>query len=58
MADLTDHAPEGAPNIDRLLDGFWGVSDLVTDFRNLVDEAARQAETGGNRRVRVWVEQE
>ena len=58
MSLAADHPPEGAPNIDRILDGFWGVSDIVTDFRNLVDEAARQAETGRNRRVRVWVERE
>ena len=55
---VTDHPPEGAPNIDRVLDGFWGVNGLIGDFRDLVEEAARQAEVGGNRRVRVWVEDE
>ena len=58
MSLAAGYPPEGSPNIDRVLDGFWGVSDLVTDFRNLVDEAARRAETGRNRRVRVWVEEE
>ena len=55
---VTDHPPEGAPSIDRVLDGFWGVDGLIGDFRDLVEEAARQAEVGSNRRVRVWVEDE
>ena len=50
--------PTAQPNIDRVLDGFWGVSGLVETFKTLVETAARNAEQGKPRRVRVWVEEE
>ena len=46
------------PNIDRVLDGFWGVDSLVESFRKLMEDAGREAEKGYPRRVRVWVEEQ
>ena len=48
-------APDSPPDIDRVLDGYWLVDDAVDQYRQLVEGAAKAAEKGRPRRVRVWV---
>ena len=54
---MTDHPPEGAPTIDRMLDGEWLIPDIVEQVHQaLIDEWEK---VGGDAvRFRAWITRE